>query len=167
MADFIETSNTKTAVRDLTVELPDITTFNTVVQTVIDTNPFGCVDYVYNGATHAGVEKNRESHTAKVNYEDALADRVGAVSAKAPTVAAFNGAAAELMANLALATAMGGDAVRDAEHDTYSTQLKCHDASGEIYYVSFSRDKIRISSYEDDAIRTAVENWADTVPELA
>ncbi len=167
MADFIETSNTRTAVRDLAVPITDITTFNTVVQTVIDTNPFGCVDYVQSGVSHAGVEKNRESHTAKVNYEDALANRVGAVSAKSPTVAAFNGAAAELMANVALETAMGGDAVRDAEHDTYGTQLKCHDANGEIYYVSFSRDKVRISSYQDDAIRLGVENWADTVPELA
>jgi hypothetical protein len=26
---------------------------------------------------------------------------------------------------------------------------------------------VRITSYEDDAIRTAVETWADTVPALA
>ena len=75
--------------------------------------------------------------------------------------------ATDILAETALATAMGGDPVRDYDHESYSCQLKCHDASGEIYYVTFSRDAVRITSYEDDAIRTAVETWADTVPALA
>ena len=62
---------------------------------------------------------------------------------------------------------LGGDAVRDSDSESYSCTLKCHDANGEVYYVTFARDQVRISSYSDDAIRTRVETWADTVPALA
>ena len=44
---------------------------------------------------------------------------------------------------------------------------KCHDANSEIYYVTFSRDTVRITSYQNDSIRTTVETWADSVPALA
>jgi len=92
---------------------------------------------------------------------------VGYVTARAPTIAGFNASITEVLANEALTTAMGGDPIRDAERDSYSVTLKCHDASGEIYYVAFSRDRVTVSSYSDDAIRTAVETWADTVAALA
>jgi len=167
MADFIQTSNTRTAVRELAAPIADVATFAAVVQEVLDTNPFGCVGYVQGGVNHDGVEKNRESYTTRINYEDLDANRVGSISAKAPGVAAFETVAADILANTALAIAMGGDPVRDYAHESYSCQLKCHDPSGEIYYVTFSRDSVRITSYEDDAIRTAVETWADTVPALA
>jgi len=62
---------------------------------------------------------------------------------------------------------LGGDAVRDSDSESYSCTLKCHDANGEVYYVTLARDQVRISSYSDDAIRTRVETWADTVPALA
>jgi hypothetical protein len=70
------------------------------------------------------------------------------------------------MANTALATAMGGVAERNFGGESYYCQLKCHDPSGDDYYVTFTRKTVRISSYQDDAIRTAVEDWADAVPEL-
>jgi uncharacterized beta-barrel protein YwiB (DUF1934 family) len=57
--------------------------------------------------------------------------------------------------------------VRDADKETFSATLKCHDANGEIYTVNFSRDQITITSYEDDAIRMNVETWADTIAALA
>ncbi|MDT8358343.1 MAG: hypothetical protein RQ758_07565, partial [Methanomicrobiaceae archaeon] len=87
--------------------------------------------------------------------------------ARAPTVAAFDGTALEIMGNAALAAAMGGTPVRESDRESFSVQLKCHDAGGEIYYVTFGRDSVRITSYEDDLIRTTVETWADTVPALA
>lgn len=167
MADFIETSNTKSATRELANPIADVSTFQAIIQSIIDDNPFGCTAYVQNGASHAGVEKNRENYTAKVIYEDLAGDRVGQISAKAPTASAFNTVAASIVADTDLATAMGGDPVRDTEHDSYSCQLKCHDASSEIYYVTFSRDKVRISSYQDDSIMNTVETWADSVPALA
>ena len=54
-----------------------------------------------------------------------------------------------------------------AEEDTFSATLKCHDASGEIYYVAFSREQVRVTSYSDDAILATIETWADTKTELA
>ncbi|RXE56033.1 hypothetical protein ABH15_07505 [Methanoculleus taiwanensis] len=166
MADFVEKSNTKTAVRELSLPIADVSTFDAIVGSVLADNPFGCVDYIESGVTYDGVTRNRESYTAKVNYEDNDGKRVGAVSARAPSVAAFGSVATEIMGDAALAAAMGGDAVRDAEHDSYSCQLKCHDPSGEIYYVTLSRNAVRITSYQDDAIRTTVETWADGVPAL-
>jgi hypothetical protein len=166
MADFVETNNTKTAVRELTVPIADIAAFDAIVAGVLNDNPFGCVDYIEGGVTYDGVTRNRESYTAKVNYEDAAAKTVGRLSARASSVAAFNAVATELIGSAALETAMGGDVVRDAAGDIYSCQLKCHDPSGEIYYVTFSRDAVRITSYQNDAIRTTVEAWADTVPAL-
>ncbi len=166
MADFVEKSNTKTAVRELTVPIADIATFDTLVASVLSDNPFGCVDYVEGGVTYDGVTRNRESYTAKVIYEDIAAKTVGKISVNTSSVAAFGSVATELMGNAALEAAMGGDAVRDAAGDTYSCQLKCHDPSGEIYYVTFSRDAVRITSYQNDAIRTTVEAWADGVPAL-
>jgi hypothetical protein len=66
-----------------------------------------------------------------------------------------------------LATTIGGSQSRNTDKDTYSCKLKCHDANSETYYVTLSRSKVRISSYADDAIRTAVETWADGMPELS
>ena len=40
-------------------------------------------------------------------------------------------------------------------------------ACSKTYYVTFTRDQVRISSYQDDAILALVEAWADTVPALA
>ena len=81
--------------------------------------------------------------------------RVGTASLQSPTIAAFD-------ANAGLATAMGGTAVRE----TYYAQLRCHDPSGDDYYVTFTRKTVRLSSYQDDAIRDAVEAWADAVGTL-
>jgi hypothetical protein len=111
--------------------------------------------------------KSREAYTAYVLYEDAEAKTIGNITARAKTVAGFSAAITEILANAALAAAMGGDAVRDPDAENYSCTLKCHDASGEVYYVTFSRDQVRVSSYSDDAIMATIETWADTVPALA
>jgi hypothetical protein len=50
--------------------------------------------------------------------------------------------------------------------ETYYTQLKCHDPAGDDYYVTFTSRIVRISSDEDDAIRSKVETWTDAVPAL-
>ena len=89
------------------------------------------------------------------------------MNARAPTVAAFNGTVTAVVADEDLATAMGGDAIQISERDAFSATLKCHDANGEIYYVSFGREQVRVSSYSDDAILATIESWADTVPALA
>ena len=160
MADFVQ--KTVNRIRDLAVPIASATSFNTLIQAVIDDNPFGCVGYTgADGVPVAAVIRNREHYTAKVNFLDGEGKRVGNVSLQSPTIAAFEANAAEVLAN-----AMGGEAVRNGPGETYYCQLKCHDPSGDDYYVTFNRKTVRLSSYQDDAIRTAVETWADTVGTL-
>jgi len=168
MADFVQTTVNKTAARDLAVPIADVTSFDNLIETVIEDNPFGCVGYTgSDGQPVAAVVRNREHYTAKVNFLNGEGKKVGTVSLQSPTIAAFEANAAEVLNNAALATAMGGEAVRNAPGETYYAQLKCHDPSGDDYYVTFTRKTVRISSYQDDAIRTAVETWADAAPALA
>jgi len=169
MADFVQKTVNKTAVRDLTIPIADVTSFDNLIETIIDDNPFGCVGYTgSDGQPVDPVVRNREHYTAKVNFLDGEGKRVGNVSLQSPTIAAFEANAAEVLNNAALATAMGAtDALRNGPGETYYAQLKCHDPSGDDYYVTFTRTTVRLSSYQDDAIRTAVETWADAVPALA
>jgi len=167
MADFVQNTVTKSAIRELAEPIADVTTFNTIVQSVITDNPFACVAYMSAGENHNPVEKTREGYTVKIVYQDTNATIVGNLSDRFTTIAGFNAGAAAILANTALATAHGGTAIRDTDNETYSATLKCHDANGEIYTVNFSRQRISITSYSDDGIRTKVETWADTVPALA
>ena len=168
MADFVQKTVNKTAVRDLAVPIADVTSFNNLIETVIEDNPFGCVGYTgSDGQPVAAVVRNREHYTAKVDFIDEdTGKRVGTVSLQSPSIAAFETNAAEALDNTALAAAMGGVAERNFGGETYYAQLKCHDPSGDDYYVTFTRKTVRISSYQDDAIRAAVEDWADAVPAL-
>ena len=168
MADFVQKTVNKSAVRDLTVPIATVTSFNTLIQAVIDDNPFGCIGYTgSDGQPVAAVVRNREHYTAKVEFfDETTAKRVGTVSLQSPSIVAFEANAAEALANATLAAAMGGVAERDFAGETYYCQLKCHDPSGDDYYVTFTRKTVRISSYQDDAIKTTVETWADAVPAL-
>ena len=168
MADFVQKTVNKTAVRDLAVPIADVTSFDNLIETVIDDNPFGCVGYTgSDGQPVAAVVRNREHYTAKVDFIDEdTGKRVGTVSLQSPSIVAFNANASEVLANTALATAMGGVAERNFGGESYYCQLRCHDPSGDDYYVTFTRKTVRISSYQDDAIRDAVETWADAVPAL-
>lgn len=167
MADFVQTRNTKTAVRELTNPIADISTFDAIVQDVLTNNPWGCVDYVQGGTTYDGVAVNDERYTLKVDYENTAAEKVGDASFECPTVAAFNQLATDVMTETVVSGAMGGDPIRQGEDDLFYAKFKCHDAGGEIYYVTLSRDRVRLTSYEDDLIRSTVETWADGVMALA
>jgi hypothetical protein len=167
MADFVQTGLTKTSVRELATPFVDIAAFDAIIETVLNDNPFLCVDYEEAGVPLPGVARNRESYTVRVNYEDGDGRRVGTVTARAPTVAGFGTAAAHIMADTDLAASLGGSAVRDSARETFSCQPRCHDANGEDYSVTFTRNRVRISSYEDDAILARIEAWADTVAALA
>jgi hypothetical protein len=167
MADFTQNTNVKSAVRKLAEPIADINAFNTIVQSVITTNPFGCVSYMSAGINHPPVEKTRESYTAKFVYQDNLAKKVGSSAESYNTLAGFNAGIPAVLANTANNTAHGGSPVHDTAADSFSATLKCHDPNGELYVVNFSRQQVTISSYEDDAIRTVIETWADGVPALS
>ncbi|HOJ97465.1 MAG TPA: hypothetical protein PK024_11600 [Methanospirillum sp.] len=57
---------------------------------------------------------------------------------------------ATILANDALQTAIGGTASHDSSEDGFRITLKCHAASGELYNVTFKRDKVTVSSFDAD-----------------
>jgi hypothetical protein len=167
MGDFIQNTAVKSATRTLAQPIEDVATFTSIVNAILSNNPFACVSYISGGVTHAPVEKTKEAYVVKINFQDNEAKVVGSNSEKFNTVAGFNAGASALLADTTLATAHGGIPTHDSDTETYAATLKCHDPNGEIYQITLSRDKVNLTSYEDDAIRTKVETWADTVPELA
>ena len=167
MADFTPRSAIKSSVRMLAEPFPDVDAFNTLIQSVITNNPFGCVSYMTAGANHAPVEKSRETYTAKFVYQDTDAKVIGAGSENYATVAGYKAGIAAILANTANITAHGGIVAHDTDSDRFSASLRCHAANGEIFILTFSRQQVALSSFEDDAIQAVIETWADGVPALA
>jgi len=124
MADFTQKTNIKSAVRKLAEPIADVTAFNTIVQSVINTNPFGCVSYMASGINHQPVEKSREAYTAKFVYQDEDANRIGSGSESYNTMAGFNAGAMAMLANTANNAAHGGTVFHDMDSDTFSATLK-------------------------------------------
>jgi hypothetical protein len=167
MTDFVQTNETKRSVRTLTTPIEDIATFNTIVGNLIANNPLGCVSYMSAGVSHPGMEKTKEAYTVRMIYQDTEANVVGTGTHKFESLAGYNSGVTALLADNALSAAHGGTPAHDSENDTFSATIKCSDANGEIYSLLLARDKVTLSSYEDESIRTKVEAWADSVPELA
>ncbi len=166
MANFTPRSVVKSAVRTLPTEIPTLAAFTEVVDDILTTNPFACTDYEVGGVSHDGVEKSRESYTARFVYEDGNADMIGTTAVKCPSAAAYNGVVTAVPAATAINTAIGATAVHVADDDTFSATIKCHDANGELYNVAITRSAVTVTGYEADAILTAIETWADAVPAL-
>lgn len=167
MADFVQKAAVKSAVRKLAAPIADLTTFTSLVQDIIDNNPWGCTTYVSAGVSMPAIARGSESYTGTVVYEDAQAKTVGRISVRAPTSSGFNTNVSTILATAALGTAMGGTPSHDSSEDGFSVALKCHHSSGELYTVTLKRDSITVSSYESDAIRTSLDTWADTIGILA
>ena len=167
MADFTQKTNVKSAVRKLADPIADVAAFNTIVQSVITTNPLGCISYMLGGENHQPVEKSKQSYTAKFVYQDGEANKIGTSSETYNTMTGFNDGIAAVIANTANTTAHGGTVFHDTDRDCFSVTLKCHDPIGETYFITISRNQVALFSYENDAIRTRVETWADGVTALA
>jgi len=167
MADFVQKSIVKSAVRELTTPIADAAAFAAIPAAVISGHPFGCTSYESGGVTMDPVTKTRETYGARVIYQDDDAKTVGSLSVRAPTTAAFATVKSELLADAEITAAMGGDPANQPEDETYTTSLRCHDPSGETYTVTFTRTEVRVTSYSDDAILAVIEAWADTIPALA
>jgi len=111
----------------------------------------------------------------KFLINDAELNKLGEISVKVPVAAAYTQAVTEIVTNGvldAVATACGAGVTieRDQSDDVFSARVKLiqtEENGGEIYYVSLSREKTRLTSYEADAVLTAVETWADTQTVLA
>ena len=115
----------------------------------------------------APVKKVRETYTARISWRDSSEKTVGVTAETYSTVAGFSSGLAALLANAANTAAHKGNPVRTPDADSYSATLRCHDPAGEIYYVNISRRHVTLSSYENESVRSRVENWADSVIALA
>ena len=161
MADFVQNAAVKSAVRKLSAPFDSMATFQALITDIITNNPWGGVDVVSGGATIDGCLKGTERYTGKVVYENGLAKTVGQISVTANTSAGFATDISTIIGTAALGTAMGGTPSHDSSGDGFSVAIKCNAANGEKYTVTVKRDSMTISSYESDAIRTAIETWAD------
>ena len=97
MADFVQKTTVKSAVRALANPIADVAAFNTIVQSVITDNPFACTAYETAGVNHQPVEKTKENYVVKIVYQDADAKTVGTESDKFNTIAGFNAGATALL----------------------------------------------------------------------
>ncbi|NLV26152.1 MAG: hypothetical protein GXY48_03135 [Methanomicrobiales archaeon] len=167
MADFVTKSTVKSAERVLASPFASKEAMNTIVSGIITDNPWNCTSYTSGGATLSPVQKSSEYYTGKVVYENNEGKQVGYVTVRAGTSGAFDTLISTVLANTAMASAMGGTASHDSSEDSFSVTLKCHTDTGELYNVAFKRDRVSISSFESDSILTTIETWADTVTALA
>lgn len=166
MADFTTSSMTKSATRNLAAPLADVTAFDNIVQGVVTNNPFGCTPYNQAGADHQGVERSKEGYTARILYQNGDGKVVALITIRSPTIAGFTAVANHIAGDPAIGTGLGGTPIRDFDNERFTSTVKCHDPNGEIYYVNFSRDRVTLTSFSDDAIQSKVETWADTVTAL-
>lgn len=169
MGDFTQKSVVKSAMRNLATPIADYATFHALIQDVLENNPWGCTAYESVGVTKPAVEKSKEAYAATIVYENAEAKTVGSIPIRGPTMEAVNTAVTHITGTTAITSGMGAGvtASRDSSEDSFSCTIKAHASNGELYSVSFKRDSITLSSYENDAIRTGIETWADTVAILA
>ena len=167
MGNFVQQSITKSATRVLAAPIADADTFETLIEAIVTDNPFECTAYSVGGDAMAAVAITKRTYGARLVWEDVDAKNVGNTTEKYGTKAGFATGVAVIMANAPLATAHGGTCIHDPDLDTFSAQIRCHDANGEIYYVNMNRDHIDVTSYSADAILTKVEAWADGEAALA
>jgi len=164
VANFTQTQNVKSAERNNTAPIVDVTTFGTVLSDLVTSKP---------GADSAEIAT--QSYTVKFRINDAELNKLGEVTVKVPATAAYTQAITEIVTNGvldAVATACGAGSTieRDQSDDVFSARVKLtqtEENGDEIFYVTLSREKTRITSYEADAVLTAVETWADTQTVLA
>jgi hypothetical protein len=166
MRQFKPKPGTKSAVRIVKTPFPDIASFDSVIRSLILTNPLGCTSYMSAKRTHPPVEKVREMYTAKFTYLNANGKQIGYGLDRYNSVEGYEAGIAAVISNMANREAHKGKIRHTKESDLFSVLVKCHDSDGELYFLSIARDRMTVASYTDDAIRKRVERWVDDVPEL-
>jgi len=167
MADFVNTITTKSAVRELRNQIASLAAFDDIISAILTTNPWNCIPYQYRGESQPGVVISKQHYIGKVQYQDNMGKVIGTITVHAPTQAKFTSAVNAVEENTNLENIIGGIAVRDPVTDKYSCTLRCNAASGDLYYVTFARDKIRVTSYDDDNVLYDLEIWADGISALS
>jgi len=165
MADFIQISLSKSARRILRNPL-SLTTLNTIVNGIISGNPWGCIPYTRAGVTMPAVELTRQTYTGRVQFQDNMGKVIGEITIRSPTQSGFTNAITEVIGNTVIKGLMGGEPVHNPEKDSYSNMLRCCDTSGDLYNVTFTRERVSITSYVEDSLLSTIETWADAIPAL-
>jgi len=167
MTHFNIRPGTKSATHRMKNPIADIAAFDAIIQALILKNPLGCTSYRSVRRHYKPLEKVREMYTAKFVYEDEAGTRIGAGQEMYNSVDGYEYGIAAVISNMANVAAHKGKVRHIPASDLFSVILKCHDADGELYFLSIARDRVTVSSYTDDEIRHRVGRWVDTVPELA
>jgi hypothetical protein len=166
MTHFRQRPGSKSATRKLKHPFPDITAFSAVIQALRLKNPLGCTSYYIQKRNFPPVVPVREQYTAKFVYLDTKGKQVGTSSEVYDSLEGYETGIASMITNMANIASHRGKIVHRKDADLFSVALKCHDPSGELYFLSLARNRITVSSYTDDTIRRKVEMWAESVPEL-
>ncbi|MFA5331692.1 MAG: hypothetical protein WC342_04880 [Methanoregula sp.] len=166
MPVFTPKPGSKSAYRILNNPVPDIQAFETIVRSLIRSNPLGCTPFFSTRKNYPPVSVVREMYTAKFAYTTPKGKRIGTSSEVYDSVEGYETGVAAMISNMANIASHRGKIRHLKEADLFSAILKCHDGNGEIFFVSLGRNRLTVSSYIDDAIRKRVEAWADSVPEL-
>jgi hypothetical protein len=167
MRQFTPRAGTRRAVHILQKPLEDIAAFTGIINALLQQNPLGCTSYRTLKKHHPPVVLVRERYTAKFAYENTHRRQIGTSSEVYDSVEGYQDGIHAVMANMANITAHRGKARHLPGSDHFSAILKCHDAGGELYFLSLARDRIAVASYMDDEIRRKVEQWAAGIPSLA
>jgi hypothetical protein len=166
MTHFRSRPGTRSASRRLKHPIPDITAFSSIVRRLIIENPLGCTSYYTLRRNFPPIMPVRERYTAKFVYLDGNGKQVGTSSEVYDSPEGYETGCASMITSMANIAAHRGKVKHLREADLFSVTLKCHDPSGELYFVSLARNRITVSSYTDNAIRKQVEEWSVNVPEL-
>jgi hypothetical protein len=167
MPVFTPKTGSRSASRILKHPIPDIDTFDSLVRTLVRSNPLGCTSYFSLRKNYPPVKVVREMYAAKFAYTSPEGKRIGTSSEVYDSVEGYENGIAAMISNMANLAAHRGKIRHRKDADLFSAILKCNDPDAGIYFISLARRRITVSSYTDDAIRKKVEAWADTVPELA
>jgi len=167
MRTFTPRPGTKSAVHILARPIPDISAFDAIVGSIRLQNPFGCSSYMSAGRNHPPVEVVREMYTAKFVYLNMAGKVIGTGQDRYDSVEGYDTGIAAVISNMANNASHRGKVKRVPAADLFSVLLKCNDPNGERYFLSITRNRVTVSSYEDEAIRKKVAEWSDNVPALA
>jgi hypothetical protein len=167
MTHFKQNTGRRSAYHTLKTPFPDVMAFHAVVKSLIFTNPLGCTSYWKAKKNHPPVQKVRERYTTKFVYENASGKRIGNGLDMYTSLDGYQYGIAAVITNVANTQAHGRKVRHIPALDLFSVTLKCHDPDGELFFISISRNRVTLSSYEDDAILARVEKWTKGVPALA
>ena len=107
-----------------------------------------------------------QGYTARVIYEDTDANQVGLITIRASDVAGFTTVANHVIADTAIATSLGGSTgPRQCTGDLHGNAEVPRCKRGDLL-PQLHRSQVTLTSFTDDAIRSRVETWADSVPAL-